>query len=68
MPDGMDVNVVENTDNTVHITMPQAPAGDGDLSDEELTNVAGGFPSPPPVMIDVPRENTDNIFLEKAHD
>ena len=42
VPDGIDVNVVENTDNTVHITMPQAPAGDGELSDEELSNVAGG--------------------------
>ena len=42
MPANIDVNVVENTDNTVHITMPQAPAGDGELSDEELGNVAGG--------------------------
>ena len=42
VPDGIDVNVVENTDNTVHITMPKAPAGAGDLSDEELGNVAGG--------------------------
>ena len=42
MPDGIDVNVVENTDNTVHITMPMAPAGSDELSDEELGNVAGG--------------------------
>ena len=42
VPDGMDVNVVENTDNTVHITMPAAPAGDCELSDEELGNAAGG--------------------------
>ena len=42
VPDGMSVNVVENSDNTVHITMPVAPAGAADLSDEELTNVAGG--------------------------
>ena len=42
VPDGIDVNVVENTDNTVHITMPMAPAGAGELSDEELTNAAGG--------------------------
>ena len=42
VPDGIDVNVVENSDNTVHITMPQAPAGDGELSDEELSNAAGG--------------------------
>ena len=42
VPDGIDVNVVENTDNTVHITMPQAPAGAAELSDEELGKVAGG--------------------------
>ena len=42
VPDGINVNVVENSDNTVHITMPQAPDGAGELSDEELANVAGG--------------------------
>ena len=42
VPANIDVNVVENSDNTVHITMPPAPAGDGELSDEELGNVAGG--------------------------
>ena len=42
VPANINVNVVENSDNTVHITMPPAPAGDGELSDEELSNVAGG--------------------------
>ena len=42
VPDGIDVNVVENSDNTVHITMPASPAGAADLSDEELSNAAGG--------------------------
>ena len=42
VPDGMAVNVVENTDNTVHITMPAPPSGHQDLSDEELSNAAGG--------------------------
>ena len=42
MPDGMDVNVVENTDTTVHITMPAPPSGATHLSDEELNNAAGG--------------------------
>ena len=41
VPDGMDVNVVENTDNTVHITLPMRPSGD--LSDDELGNAAGGL-------------------------
>ena len=43
VPDGMAVNVVENSDNTVHITMPQAPSGTGELSDEELAGAAGGM-------------------------
>jgi mersacidin/lichenicidin family type 2 lantibiotic len=42
VPDGIDVNVVENSDNTVHITMPAAPTGAAELSDEELSNAAGG--------------------------
>ena len=41
VPDGIDVNVVENTDNTVHITMPAPPRGYQGLSDEELSNAAG---------------------------
>ncbi len=43
VPANIDVSVVENTDNTVHITMPQAPAGAGELSDEELAGAAGGW-------------------------
>ena len=42
IPDDIDVNVVENTDTTVHITMPAPPSGHLDLSDEELSNAAGG--------------------------
>ena len=41
VPDGMDVKVVENSDNTVHITMPMAPRGN-ELSDEALSAAAGG--------------------------
>ena len=42
VPDGMDVKVVENADNCVHITMPAAPDGHMSLSDEELSAAAGG--------------------------
>jgi hypothetical protein len=42
VPDGMDVKVVENADNCVHITMPAPPTGFKELSDEELSNAAGG--------------------------
>ena len=42
VPDGIDVKVVENADDCVHITLPASPAGDGDLSDDELSNAAGG--------------------------
>ena len=45
--DNMNVNVFENTDNTMHITMPPAPNGDGELSDEELSKVAGGCQGDP---------------------
>jgi mersacidin/lichenicidin family type 2 lantibiotic len=38
----MDVKVVENADNCVHITMPAPPSGSNELSDEELSNAAGG--------------------------
>ena len=47
IPEGMVVNVVENTDTTVHITMPAPPSGHGDLSDEELSNAAGGLHGQP---------------------
>ena len=42
VPDGMAVNVVENTDTAVHITMPAPPSGSMELSDDELRNAAGG--------------------------
>ena len=42
VPDGIDVKVVENADDCVHITLPAPPAGHGNLSDEELSNAAGG--------------------------
>ena len=40
-PAHMDVKVVENTDDTVHIVLPQALQG-GDLSDAEVSDAAGG--------------------------
>ena len=42
VPDEIDVNVVENSDNTVHITLPASPSKDSELSDKELENAAGG--------------------------
>ena len=42
VPDGMDVKVVENADDCVHITMPAPPSGHTELSDDELSNAAGG--------------------------
>jgi hypothetical protein len=43
VPDGMDVKVVENADNCVHITMP-AP-GHQFLADHDLGSVVGGIRS-----------------------
>ena len=42
VPDGIDVKVVENADDCVHITLPAPPDGHGDLSDDELSSAAGG--------------------------
>ena len=42
VPDNLDVKVVENTDDCVHIPLPASPAGDNDLSDDDLSNAAGG--------------------------
>ena len=42
VPDNLDVKVVENADDCVHITLPAPPAGHMDLSDDELSNAAGG--------------------------
>ena len=42
VPDNLDVKVVENADDCVHITLPAPPAGHTDLSDQEMLNAAGG--------------------------
>ena len=61
VPDGMDVNVVENSDNTVHITMPAPPSGHQDLSDEELRNAARRVvPTPPSGHQDLSDEELSN--------
>ena len=46
VPEDLDVKVVENADDCVHITLPAPPAGDMDLSDDELSNAAGGNEDP----------------------
>ena len=43
VPDGIDVKVVENADDCVHITLPAPPAASGELSDDDLEKAAGGF-------------------------
>ena len=40
VPDGIDVKVVENTDDGVHITIPARP--NADLSDDLLESATGG--------------------------
>ena len=42
VPDKLDVKVVENADDCVHLTLPAPPAGHEKLSDEELSHAAGG--------------------------
>jgi hypothetical protein len=63
VPDGMDVKVVENADNCVHITMPAAPDGHHELSDEELSHAAGGA-----IMgLAAPRTEYDSVACDYRH-
>ena len=47
VPDGIDVKIVENGDDCVHITLPMGPTHKSDLSDSEITSAAGGDTWPP---------------------
>lgn len=42
VPENLMVKIVENTSDTVHITIPQAPENHQELSDVELASAAGG--------------------------
>jgi nitrile hydratase len=42
VPDGMDVKVVENADNCVHITLPVPPDGHAEMTMEDLSQAVGG--------------------------
>ena len=44
VPDGIDVKVVENADDCVHITLPKRPSVEVsvEVSDEELESAVGG--------------------------
>ena len=42
VPDGVEVKVLENAADRVHITMPASPPGRLELSDDELSDAAGG--------------------------
>ena len=44
VPDDLKINVVENSDTTVHITIPAPPSQMSELSDEEMASAAGGGP------------------------
>ncbi len=42
LPAGLNLKIVENTTDTIHIVLPATPSQAGDLSDEDLQNLAGG--------------------------
>lgn len=41
VPEGLEIKVVENSDQVVHLTLPARPSGD--LSDDQLNEIAGGI-------------------------
>lgn len=42
VPEGIEIKVVENTDDCIHVTLPAAPEDSRNLSDAELAGAAGG--------------------------
>ncbi|MCP4835349.1 MAG: NHLP leader peptide family natural product precursor [Phycisphaera sp.] len=42
VPEDLEVRVVQNDDDLVHVTLPATPASHPSLSDEELSLAAGG--------------------------
>jgi hypothetical protein len=42
LPDSLQINVVEETPNSIYVVLPAKPSKDGELSDQELEAVAGG--------------------------
>ena len=42
VPSNLELNVVENSSECLHITMPSAPEFTSELTDEELSHAAGG--------------------------
>ncbi len=42
LPAGLNLKIVENTADTMHIVLPATPSQAGDLSDADLHNLAGG--------------------------
>jgi hypothetical protein len=48
VPAGLQLKVLENTDNLVHLILPPRP-GPGELTDDQLAKVSGGLnPQPEP--------------------
>ena len=42
VPDGIDVKVMQDSDDCARITLPASPTGDIDLTDDEMSRAAGG--------------------------
>ncbi len=61
VPDRIEVRVVENADDCVHITLPKPPRDHGDLSDDELAAAAGGGAYTDYVSYD-PNEDSDPLW------
>ena len=43
VPEGKTVKVVENTEDTMHVVLPETPEKTGELHVDELEQVAGGL-------------------------
>lgn len=65
---GFQVKVVEDTDKVLHLTLPAKP-GQGELSEEDLDRVAGGFCCGGKCVVATPPKhgpNNPETIIEKA--
>jgi Nitrile hydratase, alpha chain len=47
VPPGVQVRLMEDTEQVIHLALPRKPDVKGELSEEDLTRIAGGFVEDP---------------------
>lgn len=65
LPEGMNVEIIQEPANTLYIVLPAKPESNEELNDEELEALAGGVVLPVTPMYGVPAYGTPDINNKK---